>query len=154
MRLQRQRVEIMVELTNDDLNMFSAFEKITRVMPTDYVPGATLLIFLVPVAELGRAIGKNGSNIQKLKDVFKRKVVIIGDMSDPELFVRGMFNNISILSVEVQNIMGDLAIVLTIDEKDRGIAIGKDGERIKAAKEILKKKFNATIHLKTRRSVI
>ncbi len=144
----------MVELNNDDLNFFSEFEKITRVMPTDYVPGETLLIFLVSVAELGKAIGKNGSNIQKLKDVFKRKVVIIGDMSDPELFVRGMFNNISILSVEVQNIMGDLAVVLTIDEKDRGIAIGKDGERIKAAKELLKRKFKATIHLKTRRSVI
>ncbi|MDO8554227.1 MAG: NusA-like transcription termination signal-binding factor [Candidatus Micrarchaeota archaeon] len=144
----------MVELTNDDLNMFSVFENITRVMPSDYEPSATLLIFLVPVAELGKAIGKNGSNMQKLRDAFKRKVIIIGDMSDPELFVRGMFNNISILSVEVQNIMGDLAIVLTIDEKDRGIAIGKEGERIKAAKEILRKKFKATIHLKTRRSVI
>jgi len=144
----------LVELTNDDLNMFSAFEKITHVMPTDYEPSPTMIVFLVPVAELGKAIGKNGSNIQKLKDVFKRKVIIIGDMADPELFVRGMFNNISILSVEVQNIMGDLAIVLTIDEKDRGIAIGKEGERIKAAKSLLMRKFKATIHLKTRRSVI
>lgn len=144
----------MVELTSDDLNLFSAFEKVTHVMPTDYCSMPNMAIFLVPVVELGKAIGKNGSNMQKLKEVFRKKVVIVGDISDPELFVRGMFNNVSIISVDAQNIMGELAITLVIEEKDRGIAIGKDGERIKAAKDILKKKFNATIHLKTRRTAI
>ena len=45
-----------------------------------------------------------------------------------------------ITAVEIANVMGESNIVLTVDEKDRGIAIGKEGERIKAAKEFLKKK--------------
>ena len=47
--------------------------------------------------------------------------------------------------------MNEKNIIFTVDEKDRGIAIGKNGERIKSAKEFLKRKFNAKLILKTKR---
>ena len=47
--------------------------------------------------------------------------------------------------------MDEKAFMVLLNETDRGIAIGRDGERIKALKEFLKKKFNATVHLRTRR---
>lgn len=141
----------VVELDSEDLSYFSSFEKITHVMPADYLNTSSMLIFLVDSKELGKAIGKNGFNIQKLKTSFRKKVVIIADSDNLETFVRNFFNNTEIISIETQNIMGEQAVILSINEKDRGIAIGKDGERIKAAKTFLKDKFNATIHLKTRR---
>ena len=143
----------MAEIDSEDLSYFSAFEKITGVMPTDYINTAPLLIFLVDPSELGRAIAKKGMNIEKLRSAFRKKVVIVGDSKDLETFVRQLFSNIAILSIDSKNIMGQQAITLTIEEKDRGIAIGKEGERIKAAKLLLEKKFNASLHLKTRRSI-
>jgi NusA-like KH domain protein len=142
----------MVELTGDDLNIFSNFERITRVMPSDYLATETSVIFLVSQDSLGKAIGKQATNIEKLKAVFRKRVIIVADSSDVEGFVRNFFGNITIHSVEIRDVMGEQAIMLTIDEKDRGIAIGRDGERIKAAKAFLKKKFNATVHLRTRRA--
>ena len=127
----------MVELTGDDLNIFSNFEKVTHVLPS-----------------LGKAIGKKASNIEKLRRVFRRKVIIVGDSDDPESFLRSFFGNITIHNVEVRDVMSEKAILLTVDEKDRGLTIGRDGERIKAAKTFLKKKFNATLHLRTRRTAI
>lgn len=144
----------MVELTSDDLNYFSAFERITAVMPVDFLVSELGIYYLVPMNELGKAIGKNGSNMEKLRAAMKRKVVVVGDSNDPEEFVRNFFNNVEIVTVEVREAMGDKAVFLTIAEKDRGIAIGKSGERIKALKELLKKKFNATINMRTQRSVI
>lgn len=144
----------MVELTEDDLNMFSNFERITRVMPADYLSTETSIIFLVDSDVLGKAIGKKASNIEKLKRVFRKRVIILPDSEDPESFLRSFYGNISIDSIEIRNVMGESAIILTIDEKDRGIAIGKSGDRIKAAKTLLKKKFNATLQLKTRRSML
>jgi NusA-like KH domain protein len=144
----------MVELTGEDLKMFSNFERITRVMPKDYLSTPNSLVFLVDSDSLGKAIGKNASNIEKLKRVFRKRVVIVGDSDDPEGFLRSFFGNIAIHNVEVRDVMGEKAILLTVDEKDRGIAIGRDGERIKAAKTFLKKKFNATLHLRTRRTAI
>lgn len=144
----------MVELTSDDLNFFSAFEKITGVIPTDFLATESGIYFLVARTDLGKAIGKKGVNIGKLMSLVKKKVVIVGDSSDPEEFVRSFFNNIEIISVEIREAMGEKAVFLTVAEKDRGIAIGKAGERIKAAKVFLKNKFNATISLHTRRTEI
>jgi NusA-like KH domain protein len=144
----------VIELNERGLEYFNEFERITRVMPSDYLETENGIIFLVGLVHLGRAIGKKGVNVSKLKERFKKKVVVIGDSDDPELFVRNFFNNVEIVNIEIANVMGEQNIVLTIDEKDRGIAIGKAGERIKAAKELLKKKFNATIVLRTKRSDI
>ncbi len=141
----------MVELNSEDLSYFSAFEKVTGVIPLDYLNTENLLIFLVEQSELGKAIGKKGMNIKKLRGVLRKRLVIVSDSKDLEAFVRQFFNNISVISIEIKNVMGSNAVVLTVDEKDRGLAIGKDGERIKAAKLLLEKKFKATVHLKTRR---
>jgi len=142
-----------VEISSEDLSYFSIFEKITGVMPLDYLNTESMLLFLVDATELGKAIGKKGFNIEKLKSALRKKVIIIANSNELEPFVRNLFSNIGIISIEVNNIMGEQAVVLTVEEKDRGIAIGKDGERIKAAKLLLKRKFNATLHLKTRRSM-
>src|SRR5512143_2819834 len=144
----------MMELTGDDLSMFSNFEKITHVMPSDYLSTETSIIFLVSHDSLSKAIGKQASNIRKLAVVFRKRVIIVADSDEPEGFVRNFFGNIAIHDIEIRDVMGEKNIMLTIDEKDRGIAIGRDGERIKAAKSFLKKKFNATVHIRTRRSVI
>ncbi|NYZ73799.1 NusA-like transcription termination signal-binding factor [Candidatus Micrarchaeota archaeon] len=142
----------MVELTGDDLSMFSNFERITHVMPSDYLASESSIIFLVSQESLGKAIGKHASNIEKLKQIFRKRVIVVADSKDMEVFVRNFFGNVSITDIEIRDVMGEKAIMLTIDEKDRGIAIGRDGERIKAAKTLLKKKFNATVHLRTRRT--
>ncbi len=144
----------MVELTSDDLNFFTIFEKITGVMPMDFLSNETGIYFLVSANELGKAIGKKGSNIEKLRSAVRKKVVIVADSNDLEEFVKGFFNNVEIVTVEVREAMGDRAVFLTIAEKDRGIAIGKAGERIKTVKTFLKKKFNSTISLHTRKTDI
>jgi N utilization substance protein A len=144
----------MVELNEDDLNIFSSFEKVTRVMPTDYISTPTSIVFLVSQDSLGRAIGKKASNIEKLRRYFRKRVIVVADSDDPEGFLRSFFGNVTISDIESRNVMGEIAMIITVDEKDRGIAIGRDGERIKAAKALLKKKFNATVHLRTRRESI
>ncbi|HSB47433.1 MAG TPA: NusA-like transcription termination signal-binding factor [Candidatus Bilamarchaeum sp.] len=143
-----------MELTGDDLSMFSNFEKITHVMPSDYLNSESTIIFLVSQESLGKSIGKNAQNIQKLGLVFRKRVIIIADSDDMEMFIRNFFGNIGILDMDVKDIMGEKNVTLIIDEKDRGIAIGRNGERIKAAKSFLKKKFNATVSVKTRRASI
>jgi len=144
----------MVELTGVDLSMLSNFEGVTHVMPSDYLNSETSIIFLVSAESLGKAIGKKAVNIEKLKTIFRKRVIIVADSDDPEIFLRNFFGNIHIFNTEIRDVMGEKYIILMIEEKDRGIAIGRDGERIKAAKVFLKKKFNATVQLKTRRTVI
>ena len=140
-----------MELTEKELSYFSIFEGITRVMPADFVESEGSLVFVVEAFKLGKAIGKKGANISRLKDRFKKRVLIVADSNDAETFIRNFFNNINILSIEVRDVMDEKAFMVLLNEQDRGIAIGRDGERIKALKELLKKKFGATVHIRTKR---
>ncbi len=112
------------------------------------------LVFLVQKQDLGRAIGKHGSTLERLRRAMKQNVFVYADSPDLEEFVRNLFNNIEINSVEIREAMGEKAVFLHVPEKDRGFAIGKDGMRIKIAKQLLKRKFNATISVKAKRGVI
>lgn len=140
-----------LELTEKGLGFFSLFEKITRVIPADYNESDELLVFVVSQFQLGKAIGKKGINIEKLRRAFNKKVVVVADSDDPENFVRNFLNNVRIINVESRQVMDENALIVIVNEADRGIAIGRNGDRIKALKNLLKRKFNATIHLKTRR---
>ena len=142
-----------IELTEKDLGYFSKFGEITRVMPSDYVISGDLIVFLVDPFKLGKAIGKNAINIKKMNKIFGKKVVIVPDSDDIEAFLRSFFMNINILDIDIREAMGERLATVIVDEKDRGIAIGKGGDRIKALKELLKRKFNATLKLKTRRVI-
>ncbi len=140
-----------LELTEKGLGFFSLFEKITRVIPADYNESDELLVFVVSQFQLGKAIGKKGINIEKLRRAFNKKVVVVADSDDPENFVRNFLNNVRIVNIEPRQVMDENALIVIVNEADRGIAIGRNGDRIKALKNLLKRKFNATIHLKTRR---
>lgn len=141
----------MVELTEKGLGYFSVFESVTHVMPADYVESENFMIFVVNQLQLGKSIGKGGVNIERLSRMFKKKVIAVADSDDPEVFLKNFLKNVSVLGIETRDVMGENAMIITVDEKDRGIAIGRSGERIKALKEFMKKKFNATVHIRTRR---
>lgn len=142
----------MREISSDELKYIEEFEKITLSTPLDCIIMPFAIVYIVNKEELGKTIGKRGINIQKLGRLFKRRVVIVADSNNVEEFTRNIFPNIEIVGTEYREAPGERAVFLTVSEKDRGIAIGRDGERIKVAKALLKRKFNADLFLRTRRT--
>lgn len=140
-----------MELTERGLSFFSLFESVTGVMPKDFSEVGDMLVFVVEPDRMGKAIGKNAANIAKLRTKFRKKVFVVSDAEDPEAFIKNFFSNISILNIEERTVMGERSFLVYVDEQARGLAVGRDGERIKVLKDFLKKKFNATAHIRTRR---
>ncbi len=140
-----------MELNERSLSFFSLFESLTGVMPKDFSEVGDMLVFVVEPDKMGKAIGKNGVNINKLKARFKKKVFVVSDADEPEDFIKNFFSNISVLGIEERTVMGERSFLVYVDEQARGLAVGRDGERIKALKDFLKRKFNATAHIRTRR---
>ncbi len=140
-----------MEITGEDLKLLTLFESITGVMPSDMILLEGGIVFLVDAPALGKAIGKKGANIQRLRIKLNKNVLVSQDNDEPESFVRGFFNNIEILSFEIREAPGQKVAFVTIPDSQRGIAIGKGGMRVKAAKAFLKRKFGTDLSLKTRR---
>ncbi len=144
---------IAVELTSEDLHFISIFSKITKCTPSNIFKTDFGLVFLVNPFDLGKAIGKNAKNINILKKKFGTDVLVLPDVEDPEAFVRHTLSNVNVISAEIREAPGQKVLFLTIDEKDRGLAIGKNGRRIKMIKQILKEKYGVDLFMKAKRVV-
>ncbi len=142
-----------MEISQDDLGIINLFASICGVIPSDMVKDGKNYVFLVDPMFLGKAIGKEGVNIKRLRARLGGNVMIAKDASTEEDFLRGYLNNVQILDIERREAPGQIALFITVPDVQRGIAIGKEGIRIKALKAIMKKKFGADIFLKTRRTV-
>ncbi len=141
-----------MEISQDDLGIINLFASICGVIPSDMVKEGKNYLFLVEPMMIGKAIGKEGANIKRLRARLGGNVMIAKDAAKEEDFLRGFLNNIQILDIERREAPGQIALFITIPDVQRGIAIGKEGMRIKSLKAIMKKKFGADIFLKTRRT--
>ncbi|MCX6768792.1 MAG: hypothetical protein NTY83_03065 [Candidatus Micrarchaeota archaeon] len=56
-----------MEISQDDLGIINLFASICGVIPTDMVKEGKNYIFLVDPMFLGKAIGKEGANIKRLR---------------------------------------------------------------------------------------
>jgi len=139
------------DLTTDDLAFLSLFGDMIHVSPLDYVDTGPAITFLVDARDLGKAIGKGAENLKKLRKVFNKVVVIISRYNNPEKFTKSFFKNVRIIDIEIREAMGEKTLFLSIDERDRGIAIGREGSRIKTFKEFLKRLFKMTLIMKAKR---
>ena len=142
-----------IELGESDIAIANLFEKITKVMPIDWVEVDGTLLFVVPFKTITKTIGKEGSNVKKLEKKFGKKVFIFGNSSNIKQFVKNLFNNVKIYQVEVVDVMGKKAVTIVAEEKDKKKILGKEGVRIKGAKELMERMFNASLHVKTKRVV-
>jgi transcription termination/antitermination protein NusA len=136
-----------LKLTNDDIKSISLFEQLTGAVATDCVFSDTGVVFVVKEGEIGKAIGKNGSSINRVRTAFGRQVNVVENASELSAFVANIFSTLDI-KVDVRNGEKPLAVV-KVDAKDRGNAIGRNGERIKMARMLVQRHFGADIKLLT-----
>lgn len=101
------------------------------------------IIFIVKEGEAGLAIGKNGSNVKKIKMLLKRNIEFVEYSSDFDQFVKNIFAPARIASIKkVENPKGRITLYVSVHPQDKGLAIGRGGRNVHKAKLILKRYFN------------
>ena len=125
-------------LDSNSLELMKVFEQRTGAKVADVVDSESSVVFIVEEGQIGKAIGKQGSTLAKLREAFSPKnVEVIEDASDVRTMIDKTLRGAIIRNVE-QN---DNHIVISVDSTTRGIAIGKGGSNIKKLKVALKRKF-------------
>ena len=142
-----------IEFGEKEIALSNIFESITGVMPLEVVEVENTLFFVVPFSKITRAIGKEGVNVRKLEKKLNKKIFIFGNSSNPTQFAKNLFNNVKIYQVDVVEVMGRKAVTIVAEEKDKKKIIGVNGVRIKGAKALMERMFDATLHVKTKRVV-
>ena len=125
-----------VKLCTDSIRTIAMFEKITKVHAKDCLVNEDGVYFVVDSDKMGRAIGKNGSNMKSLRSVLgNRHVKIFACHEDLESTLKDMIPNIKRMEIS------DGSVMLSVAKKDKVAVIGKNGRNINAIREILKRRF-------------
>jgi len=133
-----------ITLTDDTMRFITLFENVTRAQALDCLDKGELLIFVVPKKQVGLAVGKQGENIRKLKDMMKKNIEVVGFSRDLEAFLRSIFHNYRVKNVTIQE-KGEVTYAkVAVDPGQKGRAIGRGGTNLRLAREIVNRYFDRT----------
>src|SRR3989338_8127827 len=84
------------------MNYIKLFEDLTRAKLKDCISNEQL-IFVVEEGEIGRAIGKNGSNVKRLEGILNKKIKVVEFSNDVRQFIRNFIMPLSVKDVNEEN---------------------------------------------------
>ncbi|HEY5605430.1 MAG TPA: NusA-like transcription termination signal-binding factor [Thermoplasmata archaeon] len=129
----------MVEIVFDEqtIKYVALFQDTTRTTVVDCVDAGDKLIFVVKEGEIGKAIGKKGENISKLKRLMNKDIHVVEYSDQPDKFVANVFRNYDVKNVQIEQ-RGDIAhATVTVDSSKKGRAIGKEGRNLRMSRDLI-----------------
>ncbi len=133
-----------LKLNTENIRYINIFEDITGTKVKDCIVDNEMnkIIVVVEQGKIGRAIGKGGSNIKKIKRLLNKNIEIIEYSSDIMEFITNIMGNICVKNVKILEKNGKKCVYIEVPQKEKGIAIGKRGQRIKKVKMLLRRNQN------------
>ncbi|MBU5687989.1 MAG: NusA-like transcription termination signal-binding factor [Candidatus Aenigmarchaeota archaeon] len=127
----------MIELDTKTIRLLNLFENITNVRVIDCFENGDTVYYIVEEGKAGLAIGKGGSSIKYIEKLVGRHVKVYEYSSDIPEFIKNIVpvaQDVKIFEEDGKNIAE-----IKINKKDKGIVMGRNGEKFKILKEILKR---------------
>lgn len=128
-----------IKLSANEIRLIALFENMTGAMVKDCIidDENSKLIFVVKNGNMGLAIGKGGTTVSKVKRAVGRDVEVVELSDDPCQFIENLLSPAKIQTVNIKTSKsGDKIAVVTVDNTNKRIAIGKNGNNIQKAKLI------------------
>jgi len=100
------------------------------------------IIFAVKKGEVGLAVGRGGEKIKRLRRMTNKQVEVYEYVEDPENFIRRALKPAKVKSIRlVDRVDGGRIAMVDVETKDKGIAIGRNGQNIKKVRFLAKRYF-------------
>ncbi len=134
---------ISIKLGGNEIRFISLFESITGAVAQDCIIDEDRIIFIVKAGNIGMAIGKKGINIKRVRDFLQKPIEIVEFAQAPEEFIKNTLAPARIMLISItERRDGKKIAMVTVNEKDRGIAIGKNGKNVARARLLARRHYN------------
>ena len=127
-----------------DINLMKfmqLFESVTRAKLKDCINNIEdeQVIFVVEENEIGKAIGKGGSNVRRLEDLLKRKIKIVEFNQEIKQFIRNFVMPLQVKEINEEN---NTITITGPDTKTKGLLIGRERKNLENLKSVVKRYFD------------
>jgi len=120
------------------LKCMALFENITHAQLKDCFFDREKLVFLIENGEMGKALGKNKTNIIKIEKVLNRKIKIVEFSPERLLFITNYLAPLRITDIKEE---GDVVTVTGADTKTKGLIIGIKAQNLRNLEKTVSKYF-------------
>ena len=134
-----------IKISTDEIKYIGLFESMTGATVKDCIfeDNKNKIVYVVKEGDMGLAIGKNGTNAQKVKETLNKPIDIIEYSEDPVKFIKNIIWPVKVKSIHVSERKdGKKIAILDINKKYKGLVIGKEGKNIDRIKNLLKRHHN------------
>ena len=133
-----------IKFTSNEMKYIALFESITGATVRDCIidKEQNRIIFVVKEGEMGMAIGKRGKNMRILEKMTGKKYEIIEHSDSPVQFIKNALKPARVKEVRImERPDGKTFAVISVDPKDKGVAIGKNGRNAERVRFLAKRYF-------------
>jgi len=133
-----------IKFTSHEMRYIALFQSITGATVKDCIvdPDLNRIIFVVKEGNIGMAIGKKGKNIHTLEKMTGKKHEIIEHSDNPAQFIKNALKPAKVDEVRITERMdGKTIAVISVNPKDKGVAIGKNGRNAERIRFLAKRYF-------------
>ncbi len=134
-----------IKITSNEMRYIALFENITSASVKDCIIDEEQgrILFVVSQGQIGVAIGRGGRNIHTLERMTGKKHEIIEYSEDPAQFIKNALKPAMVKEVRItEKADGKKIAVVTVNPKDKGVAIGKNGRNAERLRFLAKRYFD------------
>lgn len=104
------------------------------------------LILIVEKGDLGKAVGRGGRKLKIMRRLLREdldmSIEVVEFDYTPEGFVMNLLSPARVSKVKIVKQNGETVAIAYVMERDKSVAIGKNGRRIKRARIMAKRWYN------------
>lgn len=126
-----------IKYDSEIMKLMTLFESMTGAKLKDCILNERLL-FIVEENEIGKAIGKKGSNIKRLETMLNKRIKVVEFSSDVLQFIKNMLYPLQTSGIENK----DDVIEIRSDTKTKSLIIGRNQQNLKNLISIVKRFFD------------
>ena len=133
-----------IKFTNREMKHIALFESITGATVRDCILDEDFdrIVFVVKEGDVGVAIGRRGKNMFLLEKMTGRKHEVIEFSEDPAQFIKNALKPAKLREIRItERPDGGLFAVVSVEPRDKGIAIGRNGKNAEKIRFLAKRYF-------------
>jgi len=133
-----------IKFTSREMRYIALFESITGATVKDCIVNddSSRIIFIVKEGNIGMAIGRRGKNIHLLEKMTGKKHEVIEHSENAAQFIKNALKPARVNEIRItERPDGKTIAVVSVNPKDKGVAIGKNGRNAERIRFLAKRYF-------------
>ncbi len=131
-----------IKITEHEMKFIQLLQNMTGATVVDCIVDDETIMFTVKKGEVGLAVGKGGEKIKRFRSMTNKQVEIYEYMNEAEKFIKNALKPAKVKDIRIVDRMeGKKIAMVNVESKDKGIAIGKNGDNIKKIRFLAKRYF-------------